>query len=383
MRRVLLLGLHDVRLTARDRASFFWMLVFPIILMWFFGQMGGGSGETPKVRLTVVDRDGGWLARAFVEQLVSPNVEVVPMTEREAEQDEKAIRTLVIPEGFTAKVLAGEAQELRIERDEGANAEFNRAAEVNVLRAIARTLARLAEMKGEGTLGTDAAPDRFEELARRERLVRLEVSQAGEGRPVPGGTAQSVPGIMTMTVLMMTVIYGGVFLTLEKRDGTLRRQAAGPVGRGGIVAGKILGRLLIALLQSAILVGVGALAFGVDFGRSIAGLAVLLVAYAVCSAGLATLCGAAFRTPEQVSAIGWLVTMVMSALGGCWWPSEVVPRWLWSASHVFPTAWAMDAFHSLISFGRGVEAVLLPSAVLLAFGAVFALAGARLLRVEA
>jgi len=40
----------------------------------------------------------------------------------------------------------------------------------------------------------------------------------------------------------------------------------------------------------------------------------------------------------------------------------------------------MDAFHSLISFGRGVEAVLLPAAVLLGFAALFSVLGARFLR---
>lgn len=48
--------------------------------------------------------------------------------------------------------------------------------------------------------------------------------------------------------------------------------------------------------------------------------------------------------------------------------------------NVFPTAWAMDAFHALVSFGRGIEAVVFPSAALLVFGVVFAGIGARALR---
>jgi ABC-type multidrug transport system permease subunit len=71
--------------------------------------------------------------------------------------------------------------------------------------------------------------------------------------------------------------------------------------------------------------------------------------------------------------------MVMAAIGGCWWPSEVMPSWLQRAAHAFPTAWAMDAFHALISFGRGAEAVLLPCAVLLLFGAACVAIGARYL----
>jgi hypothetical protein len=40
----------------------------------------------------------------------------------------------------------------------------------------------------------------------------------------------------------------------------------------------------------------------------------------------------------------------------------------------------MDAFHALVSFGRGVEAVALPSAALVLFGVVFAGIAARALR---
>jgi ABC-type multidrug transport system permease subunit len=59
-----------------------------------------------------------------------------------------------------------------------------------------------------------------------------------------------------------------------------------------------------------------------------------------------------------------------------------MPGWMQSVSHALPTAWAMDGFHALVSFGYGVQEVLLPSAVLFAFGAVFTALGARFLRFE-
>jgi ABC-type multidrug transport system permease subunit len=248
-------------------------------------------------------------------------------------------------------------------------------------------------MKGAGTLDSVGAPAssaapsanpapaaEFARLGARPPLVRLEVSTAGQGRPVPGGLAQSVPGILTMLVMMMTVIYGGVFLTLEKRGGMLRRQVGLPVSLGQIFAGKLVGRLMVAGCQAVVLLLAGRLIFHVDFGSSPAGLALLLASYIFAVAGLATLFGAILRTPEQASAIGWIASMVMAAMGGCWWPSEIVPRWLWRAAHVFPTAWAMDAFHSLISFGKGIEAVVLPAAVLFAFGLAFSALGARYLK---
>jgi ABC-type multidrug transport system permease subunit len=379
VKKIFLLALNDVRLTARDRASFFWMLLLPIVMMWLFGQMGGGGQGPSKFSLTVVDRDGGWVARAFVAELSTGNVELKELSPADADATPRKVRTLVLPKGFTASVLAGKQQVLRLEKDKNASSDFSRAAEVHIIRAIARTLSLLVEMKESGTL-SGAAPDvEFQKLKAREPLVRLEVSTAGHGRAVPSGRAQSVPGILTMIVLMMTVIYGGVFLTIEKRDGMLRRQVSLPIGRAGLLAGKLGGRLMVAGLEIALLLIAGRFLFGVDFGPSLPGLLLLLASYAFAVAGLATLLGAVLRTPEQASAIGWIISMVMAAMGGCWWPSEVVPRWLWSVAHVFPTTWAMDAFHALISFGRGIDAVLLPSAALLAFGAVFSALGARYL----
>ena len=382
---IFLLAVNDLRLTMRDRASFFWMLLMPIAFMWIFGQLsGGGSSGPPKFTLSVEDRDGGWLARALIAELEGDQVALRLIGEVGAADQPTAVRTLVIPAGFTAQVLAGEQQTLALVKDAGADEDFSLAAEVHVTRTIVRMIGRLVEIgaAAEADGGPRAPAEEFRQLGGRTPLVALEVSTAGRGRPVPGGLAQSVPGMLTMTVLMMTVIYGGVFLTSEKKSRMLSRQVALPLTRRQIVVGKLCGRFLIAGAQIAVLVAAGRFLFGVSFGDSPAGLLLLLASYALAVAGLAVLLGALLRTPEQASGIGWMLSMVLAAMGGCWWPSEVVPDWLWKAAHVLPTAWAMDAFHELISFGSGVEAIVGPSAALVAFGLLFAGLGARFLRVD-
>jgi ABC-2 type transport system permease protein len=148
-----------------------------------------------------------------------------------------------------------------------------------------------------------------------------------------------------------------------------------------IFAGKVLGRVIIAVVQLTLLVAAGRFLFRLDFGRSPAGLATLLACYAFAVAAIATFLGAILANPEQASTVGWLSSTVMGAMGGCWWPAEVMPGWLRTASHVFPTAWAMDGLHALISFGRGFESVVLPAAVLAGFGVGFAWLAARRLDV--
>lgn len=383
MGKIIVLAGNDLRLTIRDRASFIWMLLMPIAFMWIFGQAGGGgTSGPPKFTLSVDDRDGGWLARALIADLESGNVELRPVAGIDPDDDQPRVRTLVIPSGLTEGVLAGEQQRLALIKDADADQDFSLAAEVHITRTIVRTLGRLVEI--EAAVEADADPivlvEEFRDRGRRPPLVGLEVSTAGTGRPVPAGFAQSVPGMLTMTVLMMTVIYGGVFLTNEKKSRMLSRQVTLPVTRRQIILGKLCGRFLIAAMQIAILLLAGRFLFGISFGNSALGLVLLLTSYALAVAGLAVMLGALLRTPEQASGVGWMLSMVLAAMGGCWWPSEVVPDWLWKAAHVLPTAWAMDAFHALISFGAGVEAVVAPSLALLAFGVLFAAVGARFLR---
>jgi ABC-type multidrug transport system permease subunit len=386
MIRVWRLALNELRRTARDRPSFLWLLVMPVVLMWMFGGMGGGSSAPPKISLGVVNHDDGWLSEALIDELTDERINLVRFTPEEYEQAENKVRVLVIPEGFTREAIAGAQQELRLEKEAGASQEFSMAAEVNLVRAIVRIVSRLAEMGDPGDPAdpeaSAAARATYDELGARGSLVRLSVETAGQGRPVPSGKAQSVPGTLTFTVMMMTLIYGAVWLTMERQYGMLRRQASLPLSRRQIYLGKLGGRLLLAAVQIVILVAVGRWVFGVYWGPSPLALALMMASYAFAVGSLSTLLGSVVRTEGQASSIGWLLGMVLAALGGCWWPAEIMPRWMWNVAHVLPTAWAMDGFHALISFGRGLDGVLLPAAVLAGFGLLFSLLAARFLRFD-
>ncbi len=384
-RRVLLLAANDVRLTTKDRSALLWMLLLPLAMMWLFGSTSsGGPGGPPKVSLIVDDRDGGWLARALADELGGDQLDL----RRAEDEDAPKLETLVLPPGLTEGVLAGEAQQLRLEISPEAGRGPGMGARVHVWRAMGRVLGRLLELKAspaadpESGLTAAEAEALYARLAAAPPLVRLEVSTAGAGDPVVSGFAQSVPGMLTMTVLMMTLIYGGVFLISEKQAGMLKRQAGAPVSRAQILLGKLLGRLVIAALQLVVLLAAARLLFGLSLGRSPAGLALLLTGYAVAVAGLSLLLGAVFQSQEQVSSVGWILSMALAGLGGCWWPAEVMPEWLQTAAHALPTAWAMDGLHALISYGRGLEAVALPAAVLLAMGTLFVTLAARWLRLD-
>lgn len=381
---------NDVRLTSRDRAAFFWILVLPVGMMWIFGQTGGGDRGPAKASLLLEDRDGGFLAQALRRELEAAGetieLKIAPAAAPAAgtapgPAAEIPARRLILPAGMSDGLLAHRRQELRLELGEKASRDLSQNVDAVLRHSLVRAVGQTMILEAEGLPRDPAERDRrFAEIGARPPLATLATEIAGRAKVTPQGYAQSVPGVLTMVVMMMTLIYGGVFLVLEKEQGLLRRQLTLPLSRGQLIAAKILGRLAIAGLQIAILVTVGRFLFGLDLGDSPAGLALLLASYAVAVAGLSILLGAFARTREQASTLGWLSSMFMAALGGCWWPAEIMPEWIQKVALVLPTSWAMRGFHQLISYGHGFGAVLVPCLVLLAFGGLFGFLGARALR---
>ncbi|MCK4236839.1 MAG: ABC transporter permease, partial [Candidatus Krumholzibacteria bacterium] len=84
--------------------------------------------------------------------------------------------------------------------------------------------------------------------------------------------------------------------------------------------------------------------------------------------------------PDQVSGFAVITSLVMAALGGCWWPIEVVSKPFQILSFVFPTGWAINGLHKVISFGYGITEISSNLIVLAAFGVVFVIAASRKLR---
>jgi len=360
MRQIWRLALNDLRLTARDRPALVWLLIFPLLMMWFFSGAGGGGGGAATA-LSILDLDGGEAAQRLVTFIENSELRISRIDK--VSPGDEPLRLLTIPEGFSGAFAGGRAQELTLVIAADARPDHSLVVRIELTRSIAQLLGIQARA----------------ELGRPRTPIELAVSHAGDGRPVPSGAAQSVPGMLTFMVLMMTSIYGAAYLTIEKRTGMLERQAL-RLTHTRIVLGKILGRLLVGGLQTALLVGGGSLLFGIRWGNSITAFLTLLLAFLICVAAYSTFLGAILRSPAEASAIGWVASMVLAALGGCWWPAEVMPTWIRQLGLLLPTTWAMRGFHSLISFGEGWTAIWPPVLALMIFAALFSWVGARRLR---
>lgn len=376
MRRILILGHNDIRRFLRERSSIVWLFLMPLVFVYagHFVARGPGGPNVPKPAVLIDNRDAGFLGRVFLAELGSQQLTLVTPGE-----PGEANRGIVIPADFTARVLARQQAKLEFYRIEGADEMTALLVEARLLRALIALNAHIVEyvrdkpkepLTEAGLLGVMARPD----------LVSLEAKFAGR-KPIPVGFNQSLPGTLVMYLLLNLLIYGGASVASERRNGVLRRLAVSPVTRAELLFGRIYGLLLLAGAQIAFFLVLGQFVLRVDVGEQIAGIVVTLLAFSWVAASLGVLIGFLVKAEEKVVGLCLLVVLPTAALGGCWWPLEIVPPTLQKVAHAVPTAWAMDALHQLITFGAGFARAAPAIGVLFLFGLAANLAAARFFRV--
>jgi ABC-type Na+ efflux pump permease subunit len=353
LRSALFLAGRDARNMLRHRETLLWVFIMPVIFFYFIGTVTGGFAGSagPETIALSAPSNAGFLAERLAARLEQRGYKVTrPPSE---EQFARSRRRLRLPTGFTDSVLAGKPVKVELERTGGGNdASYD---EIRVARAVYSLLADLiVSEKG----GRPPTPEALDELTRQPRSLSVEVVPAGRRKKIPTGFEQAVPGTMVMFTLFVLFTNGGVSLVIERREGLLRRLASSPMSRGAVVLGKWGARMALGAVQIAFAMLTGRLLFGVDWGPHLGVLLVVLLVYGALGTALGILLGNFGRSEGQVAAMGVISTNILAALGGCWWPIEITPRWAQTLALFLPTGVAMDAVHRLVSFQSAPSAVI-------------------------
>jgi len=400
MGKILTIAWNDVRIRLSYPSYMIFFLVLPIV---FTAVLGGaladdGSDADNRLPLLVVDEDESSLSNALLAELEqSEAVRPVVKSAEEAEEAfeaEEASTLLTIPAEFAEQLAAAEPVELdlrSVEGDSGIVAvEQVLAAAVSRLEQVV-AVAHISVAEAE-TIRPFASDDErtayyeggleLAQSAAEEGGLQVEQTQAPEVNPqIANGFEQSSPGEL-VTWVLITLLGASELLVDERLGGTLRRLFVTPATKAQVLAGKIVGQLALGVLQMTLLIGFGAVVFNVDWGRSLAALAVVALGFALAAVALGMTLGTFVRTRQQASGLTILFSMLMAALGGAWWPLEITPQSYQTAVKVLPSTWAMLGFQDVIVRGQGLQGVLLEGGVLLAFAVVFFVVGVWRFRYE-
>ncbi len=364
MKEIVDIALHDLRVFLRDKSAYIWLLAMPLAFSFFLGfVMQGGSGDPKNDRpeLVVVNHDEGFMSALFLEVLGSEGLNVVF---HDSETDAK--RGLKIPADFTEKILSKEQSVLDFFKVGSGGGQRAFLSQVVLGRATVAFNGYLLEAGTSDEFGGDLTEDALRAVMAKENLLGLDARFAGK-KPIPVGFNQSIPGNLVMYLMLNLIIFGGAGIAAERRSGTLRRISVFPISKAQLLVGKLLGLMLLACVQIFVFMLLGQFAFGMNMGENLLGILITLLVLPWVSGSLGLLVGFLIKSEEKVVGLSLGVVLPLGALGGCWWPLEIVSEPLQNLALFLPTGLALDALHQLITFGGSFPSVIRAAGSVIAF----------------
>lgn len=365
--KALVIAATGLRRLFRDRTAFFFLFVFPLLIIVLIGAAFGGEATA---KLGVAADGSGPLGEDLVAGLRRD--EALEVKEygsegdlREAVERGQVEAGVLIPAGYDATLRAGEQATVGFLTRSGGLGESLR---LSVLSAVAEQAEVVKAARfAESTVGVP-----FDEGLGRARTLQAAVPRVETAFEIAGGEDdERPPGRFDLGAAQQLLLF--VFVTsltaadhiiLSRLLGVSRRMLATPTPAHTVVLGETLGRFGVAMVQGLFIVLASALLFAVDWGDPL-GAAALVVLFALVATGASLLLGTVLQNQQQAASFGVFLGLGLAALGGCMVPLEVFPETMRRLANVTPHAWALDGFGELIRRG-GTPADVLPELGVLA-----------------
>src|SRR2546423_3214936 len=360
MRPLLLLTVANMKSFLRDRAALFWTLAFPLIFVVLFGSIfSGGQGR----------RDIGWAdldASAASGQLraifaAAPNVALTDGSETDLRA---RMRTgglsaiVVVPKGYADAVAAArsvDAAKLVVYTDPTQQAQA-----AGIFQLVQGVLAGVNQ-------SISGQPPVVSFEARTIQTQNLSF------------ISYLVPSILGMA-LMQLGVFSSIRLVADREKLILKRLNATPLRRWQLVGSNVLMRLVVALVQTVIIIAVGVRLYGGQLSGNLVLLGALVVLGSLAVIPRGYVIASFAPTEDAANGMTSVVQFPLMFLSGTFFPIEAMPDYLKTIARVMPLTYLSDALRQVMVDGTPFAPLWVCFAALAGFLAVCLAISARFFR---
>jgi ABC-2 type transport system permease protein len=334
----------------RDRTALFFTILFPLMFLVLFGGLFKNAGISKSKVLEIGPV-------AVIDQ--------VPASARGELDKVLEVHRTTDAAAALASVREGDYAAAIEQRGDTVVVHYSAADQVRAgsVRAILGSLVQQANVALAG------APPRFGVDAEQVEDRSLKAIQ------------YFTPGLLGWAIATGATFGAALTLVTWRQKRILRRLRLSPVSTASVVGARVGVSVLIALVQTAIFIGVALIPY---FGLRLSNywwmsIPVILVGtLAFLSIGL--LAGSWAKTPEAANGIAQLIILPMAFLSGSFFPLDAAPRWLRTVSQALPLSHLNQAMLDVMVRGKGPAAVLPQLGILAGFAIVVTLIATRLFR---
>ncbi len=334
---------------ARDRGTVFFTLVFPLMFLTLFGA--------------ILDFDS------------SPRLSLVQVGQVEVFDDLEGGAREAFEESFSVTRAGDLAEAVDDVRDGGADVAVEMDDDVLVAHYTQTDQVRAAMVRGTLSAFVDGANQALSDTPPAYGF-RAEQVEDESLAPIQFFT----PGLLGWAVAMSAAFGAAATLQGWRQTKLLRRLQLSPTPSATFVSARVVVTVGIALMQMAVFLGLGTLAFGLTLSGSWWLSVPLLIAGTLSFMSIGLLSGAVARTAEGAVNMANIIVLPMAFLSGSFFSLEAAPSWLVTLSWVMPLRHLNEGMTDVLVRGEGASALLAPGAVILAFGLVVGGAAVLLFR---
>ncbi|MDO9557710.1 MAG: ABC transporter permease [Coriobacteriia bacterium] len=350
LRRVIAITRKEFIHIRRDPRTLMSVLLMPVIqLLLFSYAISFDVGNVPTV---ILDQDRTTASREYLAAFEhSEFFRVVDHIESDTEADNafdtsQAKVALIIRPGFADAIAEGHKAEVAILIDgsEPNSAQLGRAYAV----ALSSTEDRHVLVSWAENQGLDMSA-----VGGLSPQIRTWYN------PDRRSADFLIPGLMVVIIMIVTIQQTAVSLVKERDQGTFEQLTVSPIRRAELMVGKVLPWVLLAFVETAVIVAVGVLLFGVPLRGSVLALALGSVLFVFSSLAIGLLISVRASSVEVANMAGLLISFLPGfMLSGFAFPLESIPPALQFISYLFPGRYMMVIARSVFLKGADVATVL-------------------------
>jgi ABC-2 type transport system permease protein len=342
---LLLLTVANIKSFTRDRAALFWTLAFPLIFVILFGSIFSGGNSERTIGFADLDNTpaSATLKTAFTS--VS-NVKLVEGSEadllaRMRKGDVSAV--IVVPPSYAETVGAKQASASLIVYTDPTQS----AADGATRQLVGFVLSQV----NQAATGLPPAVEPSFKTVQTNDLTFI---------------SYLVPSILGMS-LMQLGVFAAIPLVADRQKLILKRLQATPLRRWQLVGSNVLMRLLIAIVQTAIIVGVGSSFFHVQIAGSWFLIGALILLGSLTFIALGYVIASFASTEDAANGMTSAVQFPLMFLSGTFFPTDAMPDALRTVARALPLTYLGDALRQVMVDGTPFSPLWVCFAVLIAW----------------
>ncbi len=310
----------------RDKTTMFFTFAFPLLFMLIFGFVFSGEGDT-SYNIGIVREDDSATGAAIAEAI--SRVPIFEITE--GELDDLLARfeegdfngVILIPADIESRISRGEPTDITVYHDPSQTTASQ------VILSVMGDVISIADRQITG------AP------------VLLQMTEESIQSNELGYIDYLVPGILAMSVLFLG-LFGALPMVEWREKQVLKRFGATPVTRLHIISSQITYRLVLAVIQTLIIIAVAYFVFNVQMVGNWLLLFGLVVLGALTLVSIGYLAVARSRTVEGAMPLIQLIQFPMLFLSGIFFPIDFMPDFMRPIVSAIPLTYLADALRQVM-----------------------------------